>query len=225
MTDGKLHWKARDLTGQKFGMLTAQSVETNEGGKLRWRYSCDCGVQTVKLGQDVTKEVKRGGTPNCGCSTARLISAGNRRHGMTNHPAYAVYRSMIDRCRLPTHQAWKNYGGRGIVVCASWQESFENFWADMGAAYMRGLELDRKDNSKGYSSDNCRWTNRRVNAMNKRTSVKGMDIPELSRTTGIGRTTLYSRIKAGWPLDKLTEPPAFTNRYSTSSTADLVKDS
>ena len=59
------------------------------------------------------------------------MSAKKRTHGLSKHPAYAVYRSMLDRCSLPTHQSWKNYGARGITVCDRWKQSFENFWEDI----------------------------------------------------------------------------------------------
>ena len=219
MKDGKLHWRIRDLTGQTFGALKALSLEGTNGHHMLWRFLCTCGKQVVKAGVDVTAEVKRGGTPNCGCMTRALIGRKNQTHGMSKHPVYAVYRSMIDRCKLPTHQSWENYGGRGITVCLHWQESFENFWKDMGPTYQRGLDLDREDNEQGYSAANCRWTTRRVNTMNKRNTEMRVDIPELSRATGIGKTTLYNRLRAGWLVEFLTTPPDFGNRCTTSSTA------
>lgn len=224
MMDGKKHHKFKDLTGQTFGALTALSPETSTGKSWKWRYRCQCGQQTVKLGSDVTKELKRGGTPNCGCLTRKLMSEAMSTHGMSKHPVFAVWRSMLDRCRLPSHKAYKNYGGRGIAVCERWLK-FENFWADMGASYQRGLELDRADNDGPYSPENCQWVTRRANTMNKRTSVRQVDVPALSRETGIGRTTLYNRIRAGWPLSKLREKPSPANRCTTSSTAALGTDS
>lgn len=219
MKAGKMHWLTRDLTGQTFGVLRVLSWEGSNGHHNLWRFQCQCGKKVVKPGVDVTAEVTRGGTPNCGCLTRALISKGNQSHGMSKHPAYAVYRSMIDRCKLPTHLSWKNYGGRGITVCKRWQDSFENFWADMGGSYQRGLDLDREDNELGYCKSNCRWTTRRANTMNKRNTIHMVDVGELSRQTGIGVSTIYNRIRVGWPVAELGRAPDFRNRCTTSSTA------
>jgi hypothetical protein len=144
-----------------------------------------------------------------------FISTKNSTHGMSGHPAYSVYRSMIDRCRLPTHQAWRNYGGRGIQVCESWQRGFQYFWGDMADTYAPGLDLDRKDNDGPYSPENCHWVSRRQNSMNRRITIRVVDVPQLSRLSGIGKTTLYNRLKAGWPVDQLLRKPDFTNRCTT----------
>ena len=216
MKDGKKHHKFKDLTGQKFGGLTALYPVEPTGRSWKWAYRCECGKEVIKVGSYVTKEVKRGGYPNCGCLTRELMSRANSRHKMTNHPAYAVWRSMIARCTNKSHRAWKNYGGRGITVCERWLHSFENFWEDMGPTYQRGLDLDRIDNDGPYSPENCRWVERRVNTMNKRNSIRVVDVPELSRKLGISRTTLYYRLKHGWSIEDLSRPPSPKNRCTTS---------
>jgi hypothetical protein len=151
---------------------------------------------------------------------------------MSFHPAYAVYRSMLDRCNLPTHQAYHNYGGRGITVCERWQASFENFWADMGESYKKGLTLDRRNNMGNYTSKNCRWIKWQPQCVNKRTNVWAdtphgpMTLSQISDLTGIGRTTIHYRWKAGvrdWEL--LTATPDVRNRFMTSTTAARVKGS
>jgi len=141
-----------------------------------------------------------------------MIGDANRTHGMSKHPAYAVWRSMLDRCRLPTHQAWANYGGRGITVCSEWQ-SFETFWADMGPTYRRGLTLERKDNEGGYSAVNCEWATYRKQMNNKRgnvwieTPLGVMTVAEASRLSGIGHTTLLYRIAHGVSLSTILSTP------------------
>lgn len=73
---------------------------------------------------------------------------------------------MIQRCANPKNIAYPYYGGRGITVCARWQ-SFPNFLEDMGER-PPGTTIDRRDNEKGYSKDNCRWATRQEQDGNKR---------------------------------------------------------
>jgi hypothetical protein len=180
--------------------------------------------------QDYMKLVNAGRPASCGCKKKELQSAAHKKHGMSRHPAFAVWRSMLDRCRLPSHQAWKNYGGRGIAVCASWQESFKNFWADMGPTYQRGLCLDRVNNDGPYSPDNCRWATYREQARNTR-AARVVDSPlgqmlvcELSELTGIGQTTLLYRLSRGVTGDNLIAAPDTTRKFSTLLTAGRAGD-
>lgn len=216
MKDGALHHRTRDLTGQSFGMLTATGPAHSNGKKRSWHFLCQCGASCTKVGTDIMKEIKRGGTPNCGCVTRQLIGKANTHHGMSKHPTYAVWRSMLARCTNPSHPAWPNYGGRGITVCDTWQNSFTPFWADMGPTYSAGLDLDRKDNDGPYSPENCHWVTRRANTMNKRNTVRAVDIPEIARETGISTSTLYYRLHNGWPIDQLRRKPHPSNRSTTS---------
>lgn len=200
MRDGKLHWKSRDLTAQTFGALTALRPAGSDGKKLTWVYRCVCGREVSKVGADVTKEIKRGGTPNCGCMTLRLMSSARIEHGMTSHPAYAVWSSMKARCQRKTHKAWMNYGGRGIRVCQRWLRSFENFWSDMGSTYRTGLTLDRINNDGHYTPANCRWADRSAQARNSRRSVK-FDATEIAARWGISKNAVYYRARQGLPLE------------------------
>ena len=205
MKDGSLHWRARNLSGQLFGALTALHPAASDGRKVRWAFRCQCGSITVKVGADVVKEVKRGGTPNCGCLTKSLHAA-KATHGMSRHPAYAVWASMVARCHRATHPAYKNYGARGIFVSPEWRK-FAQFWADMGPTYRPGLTLDRRDNSRGYEKANCRWVGWGTQAKNRRASLP-VDIPALSRVMGIPRSTLYYRWNHGLSLTSSTAAPA-----------------
>ena len=92
------------------------------------------------------------------------------------HPLYSVYSNMINRCYNPIHNAYKNYGGRGITVCDRWRGEFgfENWLCDIGPRphgrtnKMPAFTLERRNNSLGYFSDNCCWATWEEQAKNKR---------------------------------------------------------
>src|SRR5690606_24180088 len=211
-----MHHREKDITGKRSHFLTADAYSGSVGEKSLWRVRCDCGKTLIMPATEFLK----GKWKSCGCKRRELISASRRTHGMSKHPAYAVWRSMIDRCRLPTHQAWKNYGGRGIQVCKAWQ-TFEGFWADMGPSYRPGLSLDRIDVDGNYAPDNCRWVTTKEQNRNRRTNRYiqtpwgRMTVSEASERSGIGVTTLLYRLDAGVPANLLFQPPDVTNRFTT----------
>jgi hypothetical protein len=113
-----------------------------------------------------------------------------------NKKIYWAWKAMKQRCCNPRCQAFRNYGARGITVCKEW-ESFEPFcrWA-IENGYAEGLELDRIDNEKGYSPENCRWISRRKNINNRRNTtlltVNGVTRPrtEWEKIAGISPGTV-----------------------------------
>lgn len=216
-----MHHRAKDITGLTVGYLTAVRYAGSDGAKSLWEALCHCGKTVIMPASEMKKQKARGIVASCGCMRKQTIGRRNTKHGMSAHPAYGVWRSMVDRCSLPSHQAWKNYGGRGILVCESWL-MFENFWADMGPTYRVGYSLDRRDNSAGYNPLNCAWRTSRHQANNKRSNVVlntpngRMTLSEAAAFYQVGRSTLEYRLSHGWTLEQaLTVSPDFTNRKST----------
>lgn len=72
------------------------------------------------------------------------------------HPLYKVWSSMKTRCTNPNSKSYERYGGSGVTYAEAW-EDFNTFYLDMSDGYRPGLWLDRRDGTKGYSKENCRW--------------------------------------------------------------------
>ncbi len=138
------------------------------------------------------------------------------RHGHASRsgisPTYTSWVDMRTRCANPAHSAYRYYGAVGVTVCPQWS-SFDCFLEDMGER-PAGKTLDRKDNTKGYTPDNCRWATKQEQMRNQRTSVlitiDGVTLctSEWARKVGLKIGTVTARIRNGWtPERALSTPP------------------
>jgi len=89
-------------------------------------------------------------------------------NGLSFTPECQVWKKIIARCTNENHPQYKDYGGRGIIVCDRWINSFEDFLTDVGRKPSPELTFDRIDNERGYETDNVRWTTWKVQANNRR---------------------------------------------------------
>ena len=151
-TTDRVSLNAIDITGQKFGRLTATTQLKSSHGKATWVCICDCGATKIVL----SESLRRGKTKSCGCLRKEAAGKQFTTHGKTGTPEYASWQNMHSRCYNPANKAYWRYGAKGIDVCSRWK-SFEKFLADMGEKPSPEYSIDRIDNSKGYYPDNCRW--------------------------------------------------------------------
>lgn len=153
--------RAINITGQKFGRLTAiKPCGKTSGGNILWLCECDCGNKTTVP----TQHLKSGNTQSCGCLNSELASKRFTKTGASNHRLYRIWRNMKRRCYDKTFKAYKNYGGKGVLICEEWLKSFENFynWA-IGNGYKDDLTIDRIDVKGNYEPKNCQWITRSEN--------------------------------------------------------------
>jgi hypothetical protein len=138
-------------------------TETSSYKKRFGLYKCHCGAEF----ETHTASVKNGDCKSCGCHRVLSTKERETKHGMSKHPLYNTWKEMIKRTTNPKIKDFANYVGRGIKVSDRWQ-NVENFISDMYPSYQINLTLDRRDNDKGYSIENCRWATKSVQARNTR---------------------------------------------------------
>lgn len=160
----------KDISNKTFGQLTAiKPVDRPIGVKngTYWECLCKCGSLHITT----LNRLQSGKSDSCGCLSKEKWKIAATTHGLSKHPIIKVWRGMLIRCNDPNNKRYKNYGERGINVCADWL-IFEKFAEDMLSSYKNGLTLDRIDNNQGYSKINCRWVDLKIQANNKTSNVK-----------------------------------------------------
>lgn len=190
-------------------------------GKLLRVFLCRCSCGKTKR---IILCNLRGpnGTRSCGCLARKKLATRNWRHGKSRSRAWRTWKNMLTRCYNKNDQAYKRYGGRGIIVSPEWH-TFQRFFKDMGDP-PPGRSLDRRDNNGHYCKDNCRWATHKEQGRNKRNNRlltlngKTQCLSAWCEETGLGRDMLHSRIKNGWPIERALTAPAHARAcYSTAS--------
>lgn len=200
--------------GTRFGSLTVLYMSRKKlySHGTCWVCRCDCGRKITCWGT----RLRSGKHTHCGCRTFEITSKARTTHGLSRTRVYRTLKRMLQRCTNPNNEGYRRYGGRGIKVCREWSDHPERFvaWA-LANGYQEGLTIDRINNDKSYSPNNCRWVGWVPQARNRRgnhlVTWKGQTktIAEWSEITGLKYHTINKRIaKYGWSVeDALTMAP------------------
>lgn len=155
--------RKRITLGTRFGELVVLRFERNEkDGRPAVVCICDCGSEKAYRATQLS-------------SGSAITCRGPRhpnpllKHGFAGSKIYGVWRAMRERCNDPKNNSYPRYGGRGIRVCDSWNESFESFLTDMGIP-AQGLTLERSDVNGNYEKSNCCWATMTQQARNTRSN-------------------------------------------------------
>jgi hypothetical protein len=166
--------KILDIKDMRFGrLLVIERTKVSGARNVMWRCLCDCGNKTIAAAANIGKT-----TFSCGClakETAKELLSGNtyaRTHNMSHTPEHDAWSGIQQRCYNPNHHKYPIYGGRGITVCKRWLDSFDSFYADMGARPSPKHSIDRFPNNDGnYEPNNCQWRTNKQQSRNRRTNV------------------------------------------------------
>jgi len=156
----------------------------------KWMAKCVCGKEKLVY----SCHLASGKSISCSC-------IGRSTHKMTKTPEYRSWNGAKMRCISPSNDRYASYGGRGISMCDTWLNSFEQFYIDMGNR-PTGTSLDRVDNNGNYSKENCRWATAKEQMRNRKVCEKyGESVASLAEKHNIPQSRLQTRLKRGWSLE------------------------
>lgn len=126
-----------------------------------------------------------------------------------------AWHDMKRRCYNPASGRYHRYGARGIVVCAEWLHDLEAFYGwSLVNGCEPGLTIDRIDNDKSYSPDNCQWATTAEQAytrsLTRRVTFRGEDLslPEWAARSGLSIENLWRRVfREGWDFERAITTP------------------
>jgi hypothetical protein len=204
-----------DRRQQRFGRLLVLEPRGQSFGGEKWQCICDCGNELVTR----TGNLQTGCARSCGCYSVDINRELKTVHGMSFTPEHNTWQGMIGRCSNEYDLNYRNYGERGIRVCARWLDGFQNFFDDMGPRPSPEHSLDRINVNGDYSPENCRWATKTEQNRNKRDNLnithngETLSVAEWAERLGISAQLLRQRIFVqGWPVEEAMTAKKFKRR-------------
>lgn len=202
--------KVKDLTGQRFGLLTAIELSGKaKNGNMLWKCYCDCGNTTVVFSTSLVQ----GTTKSCGCYKKLRTSEVKHRHGGTGTRLYRIWTGMLSRCKTNRPKFVATYVSRNITVCDEWKD-YQAFhdWA-ISNGYRDDLTIDRIDVNGNYEPNNCRWVTQKVQQNNRSNNHlitfngKTQTMSQWADELGMRAMALQHRIMRGWTVEQALTIP------------------
>ena len=195
-----------DKSGQTFGYWSVLRFAGRDNRNATvWTCKCICGNEK----NIVVGSLMSGRSRSCGCQQYKITAAKNTKHGMAGTKTYKSWHAMIQRTQgKGGHQS---YVDRNITICEDWL-IFDNFLRDMGER-PQNKTLDRIDNDKGYSKENCRWATQKEQLNNTRkttfVTVDGVRMPFTTACEkfNIGISCARHRIRKGFTDEQTFKTP------------------
>ncbi len=183
--------------GTVFNRLTVIARGSSGSGKGQfWVCRCECGNEVSVSGGSLRKNNKK----SCGCLNLIRIRERFTQHGQSKAPEYLTWLRMKNRCHNPDTPKYRDYGARGITVCAEWLHDYPAFLAHVGPKPGSAYSIDRIDNDRGYEPGNVRWAtaqqqvnNRRITRKRYDLDGKAVSISDLAAYLAMSRRAAYYR--------------------------------
>jgi len=199
-----------NLIDKTFNRLTVISYAgSNKHNKTVWLCRCICGNKVIVTGSHLIN----GNTNSCGCYQVDRIKEAETTHGQAKagemSKEYKCWANMKNRCYNKKVKQYKDYGGRGIMVCDRWLNSFDNFFFDMGKMPTDKHSIERIDNNKGYAPENCKWDTKINQARNNRRNRwleydnKKMLLSDWAKYFGVHPSAIYCHFKGGKTFEQV----------------------
>jgi hypothetical protein len=153
---------------------------------------------------------------SCGCVRVKLLVARCRKHGLYKSPEYKAWSAIRERCCNPGQEMFHHYGGRGILMCERWKNSFQEFFKDMGFRPTPKHTIERKNNNSGYNKNNCIWATRKAQQNNRRNNLmfhwkgKCMTLAQICDLENLKYSHIRNRIQVfGYSIEEAVHTPRY----------------